>query len=66
MIEFEVKDMTCGHCVDTITRVVKETAPTASVRIDLPAHLVRIDGESNAEVIERAIREVGYTPVLKL
>ncbi|TFL13492.1 copper chaperone [Pusillimonas caeni] len=66
MIEFEVKDMTCGHCVETITRVVKETAPTASVSIDLPAHLVRVDGELNAEVIERAIREVGYTPVLKI
>lgn len=65
MIEFEVKDMTCGHCVETITRVVKETAPTASVGIDLPAHLVRIDGEFKADVIERAIREVGYTPVLK-
>ena len=58
--------MTCGHCVETITRVVKETAPTASVSIDLPAHLVRVDGELNAEVIERAIREVGYTPVLKI
>lgn len=65
MTEFEVKDMTCGHCVDTITRVVNETAPTASVAIDLPTHLVRIDGVFNADVIERAIREVGYTPTLK-
>ncbi|ABI58311.1 MULTISPECIES: heavy-metal-associated domain-containing protein [Betaproteobacteria] len=62
MIEFEVKDMTCGHCVDTITRVIKETAPAASVGIDLPAHLIRIDGVLNADTIERAIREVGYTP----
>ncbi|MCI2810937.1 MULTISPECIES: heavy-metal-associated domain-containing protein [Alcaligenaceae] len=65
MIEFEVKDMTCGHCVDTITRVVKETAPTASVHIDLPQHLVRVDGVSGSGALERAIREVGYTPVLK-
>ena len=65
MIAFEVKDMTCGHCVETITRVVKETAPTASVSIDLPTHLVRIDGNFDSDVIERAIREVGYTPVLK-
>jgi len=65
MIAFEVKDMTCGHCVDTITRVVKETVPMASVRIDLPQHLVRIDGASDSDAVERAIREVGYTPVLK-
>jgi copper chaperone len=65
MIEFQVKDMTCGHCVDTITRVVKETVPMASVRIDLPHHLVRIDGAPDSDAVERAIREVGYTPVLK-
>ncbi len=65
MIEFEVKDMTCGHCVETITRVLKETAPTASFDIDLSAHSVRIDGVFNADLIERVIREVGYTPVLK-
>ncbi|PLC48598.1 heavy metal transporter [Pollutimonas subterranea] len=65
MIEFEVKDMTCGHCVHTIARAIKETVPTASVHIDLPQHLVRVDGATNLDVIERAIREVGYTPVLK-
>ncbi|CAM5566163.1 heavy-metal-associated domain-containing protein [Eoetvoesiella caeni] len=65
MIEFEVKDMTCGHCVDTITRVIKETAPTASVRVDLPQHLVHIEGVASSDEIERAIREVGYTPMLK-
>lgn len=65
MIEFDVKDMTCAHCVGTITRVVKETAPTACVDIDLSTHLVRIDGVSSSDAIERAIREVGYTPVLK-
>ena len=64
MIEFEVKDMTCSECVNTITRVVKETVPTASVQVDLPGHLVRISGVSNPEEIERAIREVGYTPKL--
>lgn len=65
MIEFEVKDMTCGHCVDTITRVIKETEPLASVSIDLPNHWVRVDGMSSADTLERVIREVGYSPVLK-
>jgi copper chaperone len=64
MIEFEVKDMTCGHCVETITRVVKETAPTASVDIQLARHRVRVDGVSDPGMIEHVIREVGYTPVI--
>lgn len=65
MIEFEVKDMTCSHCVDTITRVVKETVPSASVHVDLAQHLVRVDGASSSDAVERAIQEAGYTPVLQ-
>lgn len=65
MIEFEVKDMAGNECANTIIRVVKETAPTASVQIDLPRHMVRISGVSGTEDIERAIREVGYTPRLQ-
>jgi copper chaperone len=65
MLEFEVKDMTCGHCVSTITRAVKEKVPSASVKVDLKQHLVRVDGTPDAEGVEQAIREAGYTPVSK-
>lgn len=64
MIEFEVKNMTGDACANTIIRVVKETAPAASVQVDRPHHIVRISGVFNTEDIERAIREVGYTPRL--
>ena len=65
MIEFEVKDMTCSHCVGTIKRVIYETAPGTRVDIDLDRHLVRVGGASQADTIARAIREVGYTPVVR-
>lgn len=65
MIEFEVKDVTCGHCVATVTKAVAEVAPAAKVAIDLPTHTVRVDGASDAAAIESAIREAGYTPVRK-
>ena len=65
MIEYEIKDMTCSHCTSTITRVVNETAPAATVSIDLPNHRVKIDGEYDADLLERAIREAGYTPIVK-
>ncbi|HEY9571797.1 MAG TPA: heavy-metal-associated domain-containing protein [Pusillimonas sp.] len=62
MIEFEVKDMTCGHCASTITAAVKQAAPAATVAIDLPSHSVRIDGATDAAAIEQLIRDAGYTP----
>lgn len=31
MIQFEVNDMTCGHCVGAVTAAVKKVAPDAVV-----------------------------------
>ena len=42
MIAFEVNDMTCGHCVSTITKVLKATDKDAKVQIDLATHRVQV------------------------
>ena len=64
MISFEVNDMTCGHCVGAITKVLKATDKDAEVRVDLSRHLVEIEpGGSDAEALGNAIIEAGYTPV---
>lgn len=64
MIAFEVKDMTCGHCVSTITQAVKAADQHARVEIDLGQHLVRIEpGAADARQLSEAIEEAGYTPV---
>ena len=34
MITFEVNDMTCGHCVSTITKALKSADKDAKVTID--------------------------------
>jgi copper chaperone len=64
MIAFEVNDMTCGHCVSTITKAVKTVDPGATVQIDLASHLVTVEpGAADAATVGAAIREAGYTPV---
>ncbi|RTZ47988.1 copper chaperone [Candidimonas sp. SYP-B2681] len=63
MLEFEVSDMTCGHCAGVITNAVSAVAPAAEVKIDLPAHRVQVMGASNADAVENAIRDAGYAPV---
>jgi copper chaperone len=65
MFEFHVEDMTCGHCVSTITKAVKDADPKAVVDIDLKSHLVRISGTSTSKEIAEVIRDAGYTPVEK-
>lgn len=63
MIDFEIKDMTCGHCVSAITKALKGVDRNAQVQIDLATHRVRIESASaNAEELAHAIREAGYSP----
>ena len=62
MIEFQVNDMTCGHCAGVITKAVAEIDAAAKVEIDLPTHRVRITGTEALTEVEAAIREAGYTP----
>lgn len=63
MIEFQVNDMTCGHCVGAITQAIAAVDAAAKVEVDLPAHRVRISGSDRTQQMAEAIREAGYTPV---
>ena len=64
MIAFEVNDMSCGHCVSTITKAVKAADEGAKVQVDLDRHRVEIEpARASAETLRSAIAEAGYTPV---
>ena len=64
MITFEVNDMTCGHCVSTITKAVKGEVKDAKLQFDLAMHRVVIEPVSaSAQELRDAIAEAGYTPV---
>lgn len=59
-IQFNVPDMTCGHCVSTITKAIQQAVPGANVTTDLPGHRVTVDGTSDIEVVRQAIADAGY------
>jgi copper chaperone len=64
MVTFEVQDMTCGHCVSSITKAVRAIDQGAQVTADLAKHRVRIEPiGSDRTQLSDAIREAGYTPV---
>ena len=63
MITFEVKDMTCQHCVSTITRAVAAVDEQATVRIDLPTQRVEIESSTaSAQTLRQSITDAGYSP----
>ncbi|CFO54244.1 heavy metal transport protein [Bordetella pertussis] len=59
-IAFHVPDMTCGHCVKSITQAVQQAVPQALVQIDLAARRVTVEGVAAAEPVAQAIRAAGY------
>jgi len=64
MITFEVRDMSCGHCVAAITEAVRSVDPGARVEVDLAARAVRIEpAGADARALADAILDAGYTPV---
>ena len=62
MIDLTLPDMTCGHCVKTVTRTVQQVDTTATLEIDLPTHRVKIVSSRPAADFEAALREEGYPP----
>jgi copper chaperone len=64
MLAFQVNDMTCGHCVSTITKAIKGTDKDAKVQIDLATHRVLVKpATADADELADAIKDAGYTPV---
>ncbi len=62
MIEFTVRDMTCGHCAATITEAVKAVDPAGRCEIDVASRRVKVESAFPAERIAAAITGAGYTP----
>jgi len=61
MIELKVNDMTCEHCVKTITKTVTSLDPRAKVEADLGTKRVRIDSSRQAAELTKALGDAGFT-----
>lgn len=60
MTTYNVKGMTCGHCVKAVTAAVQQVDAQARVEVDLATGKVQVDSTLPAPAIERAIAEAGY------
>ncbi len=60
---FTVTGMSCGHCEKAITQALKQSDPSAEVRIDRQAQRVEVTSTQDKEQLAQAIREEGYSVV---
>lgn len=60
MYELQVENMSCGHCVNAVTKAVQALDPQATVNVDLAQRKVRVQSGAALEKISGAIVDAGY------
>lgn len=60
MQKFDVKGMTCGHCVRAVTGAIQQLDENAEVDIDLAAGKMTVVSELPATEIIKAVFNEGY------
>lgn len=61
MLEFEVNDMTCNHCVASITKAISALAPDVAVQADLDTLRVTVSGDIDQDAVLVALGDIGFT-----
>lgn len=62
-LTLRVPDMSCGHCVASVTNAVEAVVDVDKVDIDLESKQVNVSGAGlDQAAIAEAIREAGYEP----
>lgn len=62
MIEFNLPQMSCGHCVKAVTEAVQSVDPQAHVEVDLASKKARVESKAKPEQLSKALSEAGYVP----
>jgi copper chaperone len=62
MIQFNIPQMSCGHCVKAVTEAVQEVDPRAKVEVELATKNVKVESTADRQAIVDALAEAGYAP----
>ena len=62
MIEFQLPDMTCGHCASRVAQALKLADPACQVSVDLKAQKVQVQSTDDRQTLADALTEAGYPP----
>lgn len=60
MYQLQVEEMSCGHCVASVTKAVKTLDAQASVMVDLAAGQVKVESSAALEEVKAAIAGAGF------
>lgn len=62
-LTLKVPEMSCGHCVASVSGAVERVPGVSDVKVDLEAKRVEVAGEGlEPTAVAAAVREAGYEP----
>jgi copper chaperone len=64
MFSLKVSEMTCGGCINAVTRAVQNQDPQAKVSADLTTQIVTLQTSLSPEVASQLITDAGF-PVIQ-
>lgn len=65
MYEFDIPNMTCGHCAGTVKKAIDQADPLASSIIDVGSKSAKVETAVSPATIAAAIAEAGYPTTYK-
>jgi copper chaperone len=65
MYEFDIPDMTCGHCAGSVTKAIKSVDPSAVANVDLDTRKATVESTVDPVAIGAALDEAGYPATYK-
>jgi copper chaperone len=60
MYQLQVEEMSCGHCVASVTKAVKAVDALATVEVDLAGKQVKVVSSAALEALKAAIVDAGF------
>ncbi|WP_011583202.1 MULTISPECIES: heavy-metal-associated domain-containing protein [Chelativorans] len=62
LVQFHIKNMSCGGCVRSVTKAVQSVDPAATVLADPATKKVEVTSDQPRALLEAALKEAGYPP----
>jgi len=63
MTTIQIKGMSCGHCVASVTKALEEIEGVSDVQVDLDNGEARFQGDVDKETITTMIEGIGFEVV---
>jgi len=63
MLSLKVSGMTCGGCINAVTRAIQAQDPQAKVQADLATQIIHLETTLSAEQASLLITDAGFPVV---